>query len=179
MVDTSQLTSAVTHRVCAAPRPQSHLHSHFSTIVNCSLGLRPRVIPASSHQHKFFFSLGSLIFSLLNLAALLEIWVLLLVFRFGSRAFCGTRRCDGTTRSHLRASLRSAPLRSSSQQVLSLTEDSPVPPSQLCATQKKMQLLGHSWLGPAAREVRLRHQGCQDPASRGCRFKLSRPFHFL
>lgn len=74
----------------------------------------------------FFFALGSMIFSPLNLAVLLEIWVVVVVFRLGSRAFCGTLRYDGD---HALA-LESSSEVCSSEVFLpaSLTEDSRVPP---------------------------------------------------
>lgn len=67
-----------------------------------------------------------MIFSPLNLAVLLEIWVVVVVFRLGSRAFCGTPRYDGD---HALA-LESSSEVCSSEVFLpaSLTEDSRVPP---------------------------------------------------
>lgn len=91
----SQLTSAMTHRVCTAapPPPESSFIHAFVQLLIVLFGLRPGIIPVSSHQPKSFLSLGSFIFSPLNLAILLEIQelsLLVLLVRFGSRRFSGT-----------------------------------------------------------------------------------------
>ena len=61
----SQLTSAMTHRVCTAapPPPESSFIHAFVQLLIVLFGLRPGIIPVSSHQPKSFLSLGSFIFS--------------------------------------------------------------------------------------------------------------------
>lgn len=78
------------HSNTTSPQKAAFIHAFIQLLI-VLFGLRPGIIPVSSHQPKSFLSVGSFIFSALNLAVLPEIRVLsLLLFRFGSRTFSGT-----------------------------------------------------------------------------------------
>lgn len=114
MVDISQLTSAMTHCVCTAAPPPPRKQPSFMLSYNCwlfSLDGRPGL---------FHFLLTNLSLPSLwaPLSSLLLIWQLclksgyfLLLFKFGSRTFCGTLCYDVTMSSHFSASLREEPCR--------------------------------------------------------------------